>query len=85
MSHDVMREQGLLDGSTNTKQLRIYDAVVIPPKRVVSIKTGSIASGDTNQTKCDMHRPTIVCTHISQAYPTDQPPLQDVSFDQFSS
>ena len=86
MSHGVMREQGLLDGSTNTLQLRIYDAVVIPPKRVVNIKTGSMmASGDTNQTKCDMHRPTIVCTHISQAYPTDQPPLQDVSFDQFSS
>ena len=84
MSHDVMREQGLLDGCTTTKQLRIYDAVVIPP-RVVDMKTGSMTSGDTNQTQYDMHRPTIVCTHISQAYPTDQPPLQDVSFDQFSS
>jgi len=85
MSHDVMREQGLLDGSTTTKQLKIYDAVVIPP-RVVDMKTGSMSStADTNQTQCDMHRPTIVCTHISQAYPTDQPPLQDVSFDQFSS
>jgi len=85
MSHDVMREQGLLDGSTTTKQLKIYDAVVIPP-RVVDMKTGSMSStADTNQTQCDMHRPTIVCTHISQAYPSDQPPLQDVSIDQFSS
>ena len=85
MSHDVMREQGLLDACTTTKQLRIYDSVVIPP-RVVDMKTGNRSSSiDTNQTKCDMHRPTIVCTHISQAYPSDQPPLQDVSFDQFSS
>jgi len=84
MSHDVMREQGLLDGSMNTKHLRLYDAVVIP-SRVVDMKTGSMTSGDINQTQCDMHRPTIVCTHISQAYPADQPSLQDVSFDQFSS
>ena len=91
MSHDVMREQNVImeegDTGTTTKQLRLYDAVVIPP-RVVNTNEQRRSELDDqvnqNHNLSCIHMPTIICTHICHEYPTEQPPLQDVSFDQFN-
>ena len=97
MANDVIREHGLVQNDDNddmatssttisTKQLRLYDAVIIPP-RLVNMdeeddESNLAAAQVEMNTKHKM--PTIVCTHISKAYPAAQQELQDVSFDQFS-
>ena len=99
MANDVIREHGLVQNDDNddiatssttisTKQLRLYDAVIIPP-RLVNMdeeddESNLAAAQVEMNTKHKM--PTIICTHISKAYSAQQelPPLQDVSFDQFS-
>ena len=91
MSHDMMREQNVImeegDTGTTTKQLRLYDAVVIPPRAVnTNEQRRSELDDQVNQNhnlSC-IQMPTIICTHICQEYPAEQPPLQDVSFDQFN-
>ena len=98
MSHDVMREQNIImEGengttTTTTKQLRLYDAVVIP-QRVVNTKNEQrsvLDEHDMNQNHdasiSSIQMPTIICTHICHEYPAEEklPPLQDVSFDQFN-
>ena len=81
MSQDEIREQGISDGGT--KQLRFYDAVVIPP-RVVSTNPSTVASNEVNQHDINsQNMPTIVCTHVCQEYPAEQPLLEEVSFEQF--
>ena len=91
MSHDMMREQNVImeegDTGTTTKQLRLYDAVVIPP-RVVNTNEQRRSELDDqvnqNHNLSCIQMPTIICTHICQEYPAEQLPLQDVSFDQFN-
>lgn len=84
MSQDVLREQGIVNEDGCTKQLRFYDAVVVPP-RVASIRHDQPAatSNEANRSNEILHMPTIICTHVCQEYPAEERQLDNVSFDQF--
>lgn len=70
LPNDVLREQGI---AGDKKQLRLYDAVVIPPR-----VTGTM-------TECmKQAMPTIVCTHVCEQYSKELTALPDVSFEQFA-
>ena len=74
LSNDVMREQGLVNGTA--KQLRFYDAVVIPPRMAMNgIPASELAHGAAAM-------PTIACTSVCEEY-TGDIALPKVSFDRF--
>ena len=82
ISRDVLRERDIDDGCI--KQLRFYDAVVIPSRLPTVAPEDAAAKGlNHNHELCMRSMPTIICTHICQDYPPEQPPLEDVSFDHF--
>ena len=78
LSQDRMREQGLVDENC-IKQLRFYNAVVIPPRGANTNSTQAAASKDDELRRM----PTVICTQVCQAYPAEQPALPEVSFDPF--
>lgn len=72
LSNDSFREQGLINGSL--KQLRFYDAVVIPKRT----STGCLMTSDSLQTM-----PTIACGTVCEQYSAEAV-LPNISFDQFT-
>lgn len=71
LSNDILREQGVIDETT--KQLRFYDAVIIP-KRV----SGNLDASEAVRT--DMTLPTIVCGNVCVQYSAEVT-LPTVSFE----
>ena len=88
MSRDVIHERGIVNDCIN-KQLRLYDALVIPARLMMTgnlKERGGSSSDDVDCYHNNMMKnmPTIICANnICQDYPADKPPLQDVSFNQF--
>jgi hypothetical protein len=84
MSRDVIHERGIVNDCIN-KQLRLYDALVIPARLMMTenpkVRGGSSSDDvDCYQNNMMKNMPTIICANICQDYPTDKPTLQDVSF-----
>jgi len=84
MSKDDMHDRGF--GALGCqKQMRFYDAIVIPPR--LSNLTPEQSSGVLEGAKCDESgshsMPTIICAGVCEEYPAEQLPLEEVSFDRF--
>jgi hypothetical protein len=84
MSRDAVQEQGIV--GSRSKQLRIYDGVVVPP-RVAALNSdwndvSYEAKPDIKFHSEDM--PTIIRTQLCEEYPTFVP-LPEVTFPQSSS
>lgn len=84
MSRDAVQEQGIV--GSRSKQLRIYDGVVVPPRVAALDSDWNVsyeAKPDTEFHSKDM--PTIIRTHICEEYPASVPLLPDVTFPPSSS
>jgi hypothetical protein len=84
MSRDVIHERGIVNDCIN-KQLRLYDALVIPARLMMTgnlKERGGSSSDDVDCYHNNMMKNmlTTICATICQDYPTDKPTLQDVSF-----
>lgn len=77
MSRDVVQEKGIV--GSKSKQLRIYDGVVVPPP--LGTPLDSDWNADSGEGKPDHSKgmPTIIRTHICEEYPSSVP-LPDVTF-----
>ena len=82
MSQDVLREQGIVNEDGCTKQLRFYDAVVVPPRLASIHDQPAATSNEANRSNEMLHMPTIICTHVCQEYSAEEQ-LDNVSFDPF--
>lgn len=79
VSQEGMRDLGVGDGH-GTKQLRLHNAVVIPPRGGERHPPPSTAAeGDERH-----GMPTIVCAQCCEDYAAETLPLPDISFDQFA-
>lgn len=70
LSNDVVREQGITKGAT--KQLRFYDAVVIPKR----------FPRDSKSVPMELAMPTIACSNVCEQYSAETA-LLEISFDHF--
>ena len=74
LSNDVMREQGMSDGTVT--KLKLYDAMVIS-KRIPD------ATLETLTVPIELAMPTVVCGGVCEQY-TSEVNLPEVSFDKFA-
>lgn len=77
MSRDLVQELGIT--TSQSKQLRIYDGVLIPPRFLALDRNVASENGKPDRDFHSYDMPIIICTHICEENPGSVP-LPDVPF-----